>query len=168
MYTAASAVPSGTCSEVYGAKIAGLRSLQPCRAHQCRTLVPRRRCTASQSGAQQLDSARRHVSSEEAQKGLQYQLDRSVRPAVTQQEPGGSPQEYEQDLRRRRCSAREWITPWLVRYRSVCRIVAAPAVSQVVDHCCRLARPSQGPWTQWQRCVVRRQPICLPSNRTQF
>ena len=56
---------------------------------------------------------RGNLSSDQAQKALQYQVERSASdqaPEAIQQPPEG----YEQDLKRRQTKAREWITPWLV------------------------------------------------------
>lgn len=55
------------------------------------------------------------MSAEEAQKGLQYQLDRS--PQLTSAPaPAQHPrqqEDYKTELKRRQISAREWIAPWL-------------------------------------------------------
>lgn len=77
---------------------------------------PTQRCllTTSQAAAQQTD-VKTHLSQEETQKGLQYQIDKSTKQAPSEQQEQPS-KEHEKELIKRQKSAREWITPWLVSF----------------------------------------------------
>lgn len=76
-----------------------------------------------------VQTERGNFSSDQAQRALQYQLERSASPQLPEAKQLQQPPEgYEQDLKRRQTKAREWITPWLVSaaqiFRQSCFCVA--------------------------------------------
>jgi len=61
-----------------------------------------------------VETERGNFSSDQAQRALQYQLERSASPQLPEStQPQQPPESYEQDLKRRQTKAREWITPCL-------------------------------------------------------
>lgn len=92
----------------------------PCRLQRpANRLLPVSAPVHSQRGRAERVSVRAErgsFSSDQSQRALQYQLDRAApqraQPETTQNQP--DLKSYEQDLKRRQKSAREWITPWLV------------------------------------------------------
>ena len=136
---AARLMPCITCSSVRHPDTSFVQPLRSCYKYQGRA---RSLSLASSQAAHSGNGQRRHMSAEEAQKGLQYQLDRSPQllsaPAPAQHT---QPQEaYETELKRRQISAREWIAPWLVRYCSVC---PAKAAKQQPQYCETLLQTGQ-------------------------
>ena len=69
-----------------------------------------------------VETERGNFASDQAQRALQYQLERSASPQLPEAtQPQQPPESYEQDLKRRQTKAREWITPWLVSAGQILR-----------------------------------------------